>query len=191
MNIQFCPPHLQTLLDLPPSSTSWPTVSFLYIFIRSVERTDVLGKVWRGGEIREEGWRDIHRTSCEPLPTSSAAYRAYKINIAVFSHPSLPLRMCIIFKREEKCAMFRFSLYGGGWEKGTLGKKIPCQLSETRFPCTRARVDSLKLLLFICEKSAGGEKVASFRLPFAQHSRREIRRRNTSLSFFSFVCLFA
>lgn len=186
MNIQFCPPHLQTLLDLPPSSTSWPTVSFLYIFIRSV-----LGKVLGRGEIREEGWRDIHRTSCEPLPTSSAAYRAYKINIAVFSHPSLPLRMCIIFKREEKCAMFRFSLYGGGWEKGTLGKKIPCQLSETRFPCTRARVDSLKLLLFICEKSAGGEKVASFRLPFAQHSRREIRRRNTSLSFFSFVCLFA
>lgn len=107
----------------------------------------------------------------------------------MFSHPSLPLRMCIIFKREEKCAMFRFSLYGGGWEKGTLGKKIPCQLSETRFPCTRARVDSLKLLLFICEKSAGGRRWRRFgSLSRNIHEGRYVEEILLCLFFRLFVC---
>lgn len=107
----------------------------------------------------------------------------------MFSHPSLPLRMCIIFKREEKCAMFRFSLCGGGWEKGTLGKKIPCQLSETRFPCTRARVDSLKLLLFICEKSAGGRRWRRFgSLSRNIHEGRYVEEILLCLFFRLFVC---
>lgn len=78
---------------------------------------------------------------------------------------------------------------GGGWEKGTLGKQIPCQLSETRFPCTRARVDSLKLLLFICEKSAGGRRWRRFgSLSRNIHERRYVEEILLCLFFRLFVC---